>query len=47
MIAASLLYQITKDQSYLDRAIAIYDWEVKKLFGSDGAVYDCYNLEKA
>ena len=46
VIAASLLYQITKNQSYLDRAIAIYDWEVKKLFGEDGAVYDCYNLEK-
>ena len=46
VIAASLLYQITKNQSYLDRAIAIYDWEVKKLFGDDGAVYDCYNLEK-
>ena len=40
------VYQITKNQSYLDRAIAIYDWEVKKLFGEDGAVYDCYNLEK-
>lgn len=32
VIAAVLLYNITKDREYLDRAINVYDWSRKNLF---------------
>ena len=35
---AAYLYDATGEQQYLDKAIAIYDWVIKKLRHSDGAV---------
>lgn len=45
-IAACLLYQITGEQAYLDKAQAIYDWQCENLLGPTGAVYDAWDLEK-
>ena len=45
-IAACLLYQITGEQAYLDKALAIYDWQCENLLGPTGAVYDAWDLEK-
>lgn len=40
-IAAFLLFQITGDSGYRDKANAIYDWEKKVLFNAEtGEVYD-------
>lgn len=44
-IAACLLYQITKEQEYLDKAVSMYEWQCANLFGADGAVYDAFDLE--
>lgn len=45
-IAACLLYRITGEKDYLDRAVAIYEWQSQNLLGPDGAVYDAYDLEQ-
>lgn len=45
VIAACLLYRITGDRSYLDKAAGLYDWQCEMLFGPDGAVYDAHDLE--
>lgn len=45
VIAASLLYQITEEQVYLDRALQIYNWQVATLYQDNGAVYDNINLQ--
>lgn len=44
-IAACLLYQATGEQSYLDKAVAVYGWQSDNLLGSTGAVYDAWDLE--
>ncbi|MFR8338808.1 MAG: glycoside hydrolase family 76 protein [Eisenbergiella massiliensis] len=44
-IAACILYQITGEQEYLEKAVRIYDWQCENLVGEDGAVYDAYDLE--
>ena len=44
-IAACLLYQATGEQSYLDKAVAVYGWQSENLLGSTGAVYDAWDLE--
>lgn len=44
-IAACLLYQITGDPDYLEKAVSIYEWQCENLVGEDGAVYDAYDLE--
>lgn len=45
-IAACLLYQITEEQTYLNKAVLMYEWQCENLFGEDGAVYDAYDLEQ-
>ncbi|MFZ4263216.1 glycoside hydrolase family 76 protein [Sphingobacterium sp. HJSM2_6] len=43
-ILAARLYKVTKNQTYLDWAIKIYEWEKEVLFDrSTGAVYDHFN----
>ncbi len=45
-IAACLLHQICGDDSYLDKAQAIYAWERRALFQTNsGAIYDGLNLD--
>ena len=44
-IAACLRYQATGEQSYLDKAVAVYGWQSENLLGSTGAVYDAWDLE--
>jgi len=45
VIAACLLAEATGDQAYMDKAVGIYQWLKENLFGTDGAVYDAYDLE--
>lgn len=45
VIAASLLYQITEEQGYLDKALQIYQWQIDTLYQENGAVYDNINLQ--
>lgn len=40
VIAASLLYQITGEQDYLNKALQIYQWQTDTLYQENGAVYD-------
>ena len=46
VIAACLLGEATKNKDYYDKAIQIYTWEKENLFGTTGAVFDAYDLEK-
>lgn len=45
VIAAGLLYQITEEQIYLDRAQQIYQWQITTLSQENGAVYDSIDLK--
>lgn len=44
-IAACLLYQITQEQVYLDRALQIYQWQIDALYQENGAVYDSVDMK--
>ena len=44
VIAAALLYQITEEQVFLDRALQIYQWQINTLSQENGAVYDNIDL---
>lgn len=46
VIAACLLGEATKNKDYYEKAIQIYTWEKENLFGTTGAVFDAYDLEK-
>ena len=43
-IAACLLAEATKDETYYDKATEVMDWVFKNLYQSSGAVIDSYNL---
>jgi predicted alpha-1,6-mannanase (GH76 family) len=43
-IAACLLGEITGKTEYMDKAVMIYEWQKKNLFGATGAVFDAYDL---
>ncbi len=45
VIAANLLYKNLKDETYLKKALKMYEWQRKNLFEKEtGAVYDAYDL---
>lgn len=47
VIAASLLSKNLNDETYMEKAFRIYEWQRKNLFDEEtGAVYDAYDLKQ-
>lgn len=47
VIAASLLHKNLKDESYIEKALKIYQWQRDNLFEEEtGRVYDAFDLEE-
>ncbi len=44
-IAACLLGSATGKKEYIDKAVMIYKWGKKNLFGTTGAVFDAYDMK--
>lgn len=45
VIAACLLYRITENADYMEKALMIYNWELDTLYCENGAVYDNIDME--